>query len=145
MRNITLETKRKLESVGFSFSDYERFLNLGMVYSYQEDEYVVGGFCNTEFSQTDEEVVQNGEWLPDSDQLFQWLQQCDFDVSVRWGAEDGRFYISATHPEHGEFQTQGVDLANGLASVIYKICKATQGQCVPESLMRAKILTEEKE
>ena len=145
MTNITLETKRKLESVGFSFPDYESFLNFGMVYSYQEDEYVVGGFCGTEFSQTDKEVASNGEWLPDSHQLFQWLQQCGFDVSVRWGADDCRFYISAGHLKHGNHQAQGIDLADGLASVIYKICKATQGKCVPESLLRAEIMTEGKE
>lgn len=80
MTYITLEIKKKLDSVGFSFQDYERFLNVGMVYSYQEDEYIVGGFCNAEFSQTDKEVTSNGEWLPDSHQLFRWLQQCGFDV-----------------------------------------------------------------
>ena len=145
MTNITLETKRKLESVGFSFPDYERFLNLGMVYSYQEDEYVVGGFCNAEFSQIDEEAVQNGEWLPDSHQLLQWLQQCGFDVSMQYSACECQFRISAAHPEYGEYETHGVDLANGLASVIYKICKANNGKCVPESMLRAEIMTEEKE
>lgn len=139
MTYITLDTKKRLEAAGFSFPDYEEFLNLGMVYSYQEDEYVIGGFCNSEYSQKDEEVYQHGDWLPDSNQLLQWLQQCGFDISVRWNAQECSFYISATKQEYGEFEARGIDLADGLASVIYKICKATQGKCVPKRMFRLEI------
>lgn len=139
MNYISLETKKRMESVGFSFADYEKFLNLGMIYSYHNDEYVIGGFCNNNFTEMDEIVSQNGEWLPDNFQLLQWLQQCGFDVSILWKHEESVFYISATHADSGIYETTSVDLAEGIGSIIYKICKKTQGKCSPEKLLRAKI------
>lgn len=139
MTYITLETKRKLNSVGFSFPDYEKFLNLGMVYSYQRNEYVIGGFTDSKYSHLDEEVVQNGDWLPDSHQLLQWLQQCGFDISIRWDALECVFSISATCSEYGKFEAITADLVNGLGAIIYKICKTTQGKCSPERLFRLEI------
>ena len=94
MTNLSREMKKRLDSVGFSFPDYEQSPNLGMVYFYQEDEYVIGGFCNTEYSKMDQEVINNGDWLPDSYQLMQWLQQCGFDVAIQWNSRECRFYIS---------------------------------------------------
>ena len=115
-----------------------------MVFSYQEDEYVVGGFCNTDFNSTDKEVAQKGEWLPDSHQLFQWLQQCDFDVSVSLNAQESRFYLSATHLDGSKYEVTSVDLAEGLGSMIYKICRMRRGECVPNRLFRLQICPEEK-
>lgn len=139
MTYISLETKKKMERVGFSFADYEEFLNLGMIYSYQNDEYVIGGFCNNSFTEMDKIVSQNGEWLPDSFQLLQWLQQCRFDVSILWKHEESIFCISATHTDGDIYETKSVDLAEGMGNIIYKICKKTQGKCSPDKLLRAKI------
>ena len=139
MTYISLETKKKLESVGFSFPDYEKFLNLGMIYSYKDDEYVIGGFCSNNFTETDEVVSQNGEWLPDCFQLLQWLQQCGFDVSILWKNEESCFYISATQTGSGKYLAKSVDLAEGIGNLIYKICKEMQGKCNPDRLMRFKI------
>lgn len=132
MTYISLMTKRKLDSVGFSFPDYEEFLNLGMVYAYQDDEYFIGGFCRNDFTETDRRVSENGEWLPDCDQLLRWLQQCSFDVSIQWNNEESRYNISATQVEYGKFEVETMDLAEGLGKIIYKICKKTQGKCRPE-------------
>ena len=44
MDYITIETLRKMREAGFTYPDYERLLNYGMLYHYNGDEYFIGGF-----------------------------------------------------------------------------------------------------
>lgn len=144
MTYISLEMKRKLKNVGFCFPDYEDFLNSGMIFSYQDDEYIIGGFCNADFSPTDKEIAQKGEWLPDCHQLLQWLQQCHFDISISWDMQESRFYLSAIYLDGSKYEAKSVDLADGLANIIYRICRTNNGECAPDRLFRLKICSEGK-
>ena len=39
MDYITIDTLRKLQAVGFTYPEYEHFLNIGMMFFYNDDEY----------------------------------------------------------------------------------------------------------
>ena len=60
MGYITYETMQQLKAVGFNFPTYEHFLNLGMIYYYQGDEYIIGGNLTTKFTEKDKIVAQAG-------------------------------------------------------------------------------------
>ena len=44
MDYITIDTLRKMKAVGFTYPEYEHFLNYGMLFYYNDDEYFIGGF-----------------------------------------------------------------------------------------------------
>ncbi len=139
MYNITIETLRKMQKAGFSYPDYEHWLNRGMVYDYHDDEYVIGGFCGDDYSQQEREVARECEWLPDADQLLSWLKDTDFKVSM--DMENGYFSIEATDMINGAvYNGGGFTLADALAKVIMKICKSKRRPYQPKPMLRCEIV-----
>ena len=140
MDYITIDTLRKMRSAGFSYPEYEHFLNYGMLFYYHDDEYFIGGFSNGAFSELDKEVSQQGEWLPEAAQLLEWLTNTDFKVSI--SIDDGQYFsIQAIDMIDGTlFNGGGVTLANALAKTITKICKSNRRQYIPNSRPRLDII-----
>lgn len=71
MDYISIDTLRKMKAAGFSYPYYEHFLNYGMLYNYHDNEYFIGGYSDSNFSNLDKEVAQQGEWLPEAAQLLE--------------------------------------------------------------------------
>jgi len=140
MDYITIDTLHKMRAVGFSYPDYEHFLNYGMLYHYNGDEYYIGGFSSGEFSDQDKEVAEQGEWLPEASQLLSWLTDTDFSVSI--SVEDGVYFtIQATDMLDGTlYNGGGLTLANALAKTITKICKSNRRPYIPKSRLRLEII-----
>lgn len=140
MDNITIDTLRKMRAAGFSYPEYEHFLNYGMLFYYHNDEYVIGGFSNGAFSDIDKEVAQKGEWLPDAAQLLEWLTDTDFKVNI--SIDDGQYFtIKATDMIDGAlYNGGGITLADALAKTITKICKSNRRSYVPRARLRLEIL-----
>jgi len=137
---ITFETMQELISVNFSFPDYEHFLNLGMVYYYCGEEYVIGGFNSDEFTETDKKIAKEGCWLPDSMQLLEWLELVGFDVVIRFDASDRYFRVEATDcVNNAQYNAGGPVLAFALAKSIYKICKSKRRPYIPPAVERVQI------
>ena len=140
MDYITIDTLRKMKEVGFTYPDYEHFLNYGMLFYYNDDEYTVGGFSNNTFSDLDKEVAQQGEWLPEAAQLLEWLTNTDFKVTV--SIDEGQYFsIQAIDTTDGTlFNGGGLTLANALAKTITKICKSNRRSYVPRAKLRLEII-----
>jgi len=140
MDYITIDTLRKMRAAGFSYPEYEHFLNYGMLFYYNDAEYFIGGFSNGTFSDMDKEAVQQGEWLPEAVQLLEWLTNTDFKVSI--SIDDGQFFtIKATDMVDGTlYNGGGLTLANALAKTITKICKSNRRSYVPRARLRLEII-----
>jgi len=140
MDYITIDTLRKMKAVGFSYPDYEHFLNYGMLYYYHNDEYFIGGYSNGNFSDQDREVAQQGEWLPEAVQLLEWLTNTDFKVSISIDDEQ-YFTIQAIDMIDGTlFNGGGLTLANALAKTITKICKSKHRPYIPKTRLKLEII-----
>ena len=140
MDNITEYMIRQLQSVGFSYPDYEHHLNFGMVYAWNSGTYRIGGCEDGTFSKTDRQAAAEGLWLPDSDQLLSWLKGCGFTVSMQLDA-DGYCHVTATDSGSGnQYSGSGPVLSHALHKAIYKICKSG-GPYRPEPILRLEILS----
>ena len=139
MDYITIDTLRKMKAVGFTYPEYEHFLNYGMLFYYNDEEYFIGGFSNNTFSDLDKEVAQQGEWLPEAAQLLEWLTNTDFKVTI--SIDEGQYFsIQAIDITDGTlFNGGGLTLANALAKTITKICKANRQSYVPRAKLRLEI------
>lgn len=141
MDNITEYMMRKLQSVGFSFPDYEHHLNFGMLYAWNDSTYRIGGWEDGEFSELDHQAAADGLWLPNSSQLLDWLKGCGFTASIRLDA-DGYFHVTAAEPSSGRQYTGGGPLlSHAMHKVIFKICKS--GSHCPAPVLRIPIPPEE--
>ena len=140
MDYITIDTLRKMRAVGFTYPEYEHYLNFGMLFYYNNDEYFIGGFSSDTFSDLDKEVAKQGEWLPEATQLLEWLTNTDFKVDISI-AEGQYFSIQAVDMIDGTlFNGGGLTLANALAKTITKICKANRRSYVPRAKLRLEII-----
>lgn len=141
MDHITIYTLRKLQSVGFSYPEYEHFLNIGMLYFYHNDEYLIGGFTEGTFSEQDKEVAQKGDWLPEAAQLLAWLRNTEFDVTV--SVNEAHYSVQAFDSINASvYSGNDYTLANALANVIYKICKSKRRKYSPKATFRLPIINE---
>ena len=140
MDYITLNTLQSLKDVGFSYPEYEHFLNNGMLFYYQGDEYFIGGYSNGNFSKQDMEIARNGVWLPEASQLLAWLVHTGFRVTIT-NEENGYYNIQAIDLINGsEYKGKDLTFANTLAVVIKKICKSQKREYIPEVTFRLQII-----
>lgn len=132
MEYITKYTLEKLKSVGFCFPEYEHNLNYGMCFYFENCEYIIGGSWDAPLPQLSKKVAREGTWLPDTQQLVEWLQRSGFNFDIRWNDSEEVFTISAVDLKNGSAYTaHGIDLVNGLAKLIYKICKSNLREYTP--------------
>ena len=135
---------RQLQSVGFSYPDYEHHLNFGTVYGWRGSAYRIGGWEDGELSETDRQAAAEGLWLPDSSQLLSWLKGCGFTVSMQLDA-DGYCHVTATDAGNGnQYSGGGPVLSHALHKTIYKICKSGI-RYSPQPPLRLEIMSDETE
>lgn len=140
MQHITVQTMRKLQSVGFCYPEYEGFLNYGMVFNYQGDDFYIGGLSGTPLGKELHWISTDGVWLPDSEQLLNWLQMANFNVSVQIDAKTLAFSILAIDNENGaQYEAEAFNLVQCAANVVYKICKSQKRLYIPKSRLRIEI------
>lgn len=137
---ITYQMMQELRNVGFSFPAYENFINLGMVFYYKDDEYYVGGFCNSEYSETDLTAGQKGCWLPTESELLEWLHLTDFDVNIQLTGSIMCLHVTGRdRTNQMEYGACGGSLAYALHKLIYKICKSNKRPYVPRYVERIEL------
>ncbi len=126
--NLTIDMMLNLKKLGFTFEQFEHECNPGMVYHYDNCEYVIGGKCDENpCSHTDQIIAQKGQWLPDESHLMMWLQwRCDYNVTIEYIADDRYFYGTAESADDELFKGSGPDLLCCLYKLILKICKNKQ-------------------
>ena len=131
---------QELKAVGFSFPTYEHFLNLGMTYYYQGNEYVIGGSLTSEFTEIEKIIAREGCWLPTAEQLLEWFALVEIDIYIQLDAPDQCYHITATDCVTGmEYSTKGRTLALSLAMLIRKFCKKGLRPYIPKEVQRLKI------
>lgn len=146
MENITYETMQKLKSVGFTYPDYEHFLNSGMMYDVQGEQYLISGNSVDGFSEQDRLAAQERCWLPDGEQLLKWLQNNGFAVTIQWDAAERYFHVMAKDGLSGtEYSRGGPTFADALALLIYKICKSARRPYIPEPTLRLEVEAQGKQ
>ena len=128
--NLTIDMMSNLKKHGFTFEQFEHDCNPGMVYYYDNCEYILGGRCDgTPCSDEDQMAAQKGQWLPDESHLMLWLQwKLDYDVTVEYVADKRYFYGTAKNTDVEEFKGSGPDLLCCLYKLILKICKHNQSR-----------------
>lgn len=141
---LTFFTTEELKKIGFQFPDYEHFCEAGMTYWYNKKEYVIGGFWDQKQTAFDHEVAENGVWLPDSEQLMEWLQRNDFDVIIHWNDALQYFDVHATDMQTStRYDAGGGDICNSLGKLIKKICKSNERDYIPRPVERLEIIPED--
>ena len=145
MSYLTVDTIRKMKSVGFRFPEYEHEYNMGRTYYYDGCEYTIGDNWTEDCSLDMKRIAEIGEWLPDEGQLTEWLQRNMFDFTIKWSDKDQYFHCDATDMlTKTNYSAGGGDLLNCLAKVIYKICKSAQRDLIPSSNLSLDIISEER-
>lgn len=143
---LTFFTTNQLLKLGFHFPDYEHLCEEGMTYWYNETEYVIGGGDGQPYTAFDHELAEKGTWLPDAEQLMEWLQRNDFDVIIHWNDAMQWFDVHATDMQaRVRFDAGGGDLCNSLGKLIQKICKANYRDLTPRPVECLEIISEDTE
>ena len=141
--SITVDRMRKMKKAGFSDPQRDKRCAVGTAYYYQGREYIIGCSSNGKLTDFDREVAENGEWLPDQFDLFEWLYYTDFRVTVIFG-EEHIFYVKATDLVNGkEYSAGSLSLDDTLACVIRKICKSGERDYTPRPALIIEVLEEE--
>lgn len=126
---LTLDMMLNLKKHGFTFEQFEHDCNVGMSFFLDHCEQVIGGKCDgtTQYSKNDLTLSQKGQWLPDESHLMLWLQwQQNFNITIRYIANEQYFYAIAQNTKDETFQGSGPDLLCCLYKLVLKICKNKQ-------------------
>lgn len=76
--NLDAYHAQELYSLGFHFRRLQENPHKGMVFQYEDSEWVIGGEKETEIENADMEIIKKGIWLPSEEELICWLQYNDF-------------------------------------------------------------------
>ena len=133
---LCYEILTELKTLGFSFPQFEHMLNHGMCYYYLGQEYTIGGFVWSGFTETDMSAAQEGCWLPGENDLLNWLQLVGFDISISWNARDQLYHLQATDRQNGYQYTHdsATILIHSLAYLIRKILKSKRRPYIPDEM-----------
>lgn len=120
--NIGIGAVEKLRKAGFSFKRWDNYFEPGMVFWYDQHEWVVGGRVFGKKIDLPDKVKQEGIWLPDAWHLELWLTENDFDFTIRYTEE--YYYVEAVDSVLlSNFSAQSGTLEYALTKLICKICK----------------------
>lgn len=120
--NIAFDTARELYDLGFTYRHYAEHPQKGMVYFYENAEWVIGGNVDDPLDEYDYFVILNGIWLPSEMHLLEWLSDNDFVYAIvnTDGFVDATCKDSLTQTQY-QSKTPTLDVA--LAAIIKKILK----------------------
>ena len=101
---------------------FQQSLSKGMVYYYDNNEWVIGGNANEPITDFQEKIVKNGIWLPSENHLIEWLLDNDFTFSIV--NNDGFFEINCLDSITGtKYSAKVPTLEFAIAAIIKKILK----------------------
>lgn len=123
--NISIYVAEELYSLGFSFKRYSNNVHKGMVFHYNNEDWIIGGRCETELSNDDINIIVHGTWLPSDSHLLEWLADNDFVYAI---VNNDGFYDVTCKDVHTNttYHTKMPTLEFSLASIIKKILKKNE-------------------
>lgn len=80
--NVTVYVASELFSLGFTYNFYQNNPQKGMIYHYNNAEWIIGGSCDSDFTQEDLKIIKEGVWLPSVNYLLEWLTDNDFVFAI---------------------------------------------------------------
>ena len=120
--NISIMVAQELYDLGFSYRHYKEHISKGMVYYYDNNEWVIGGNANEPITDFQEKIVKNGIWLPSENHLIEWLLDNDFTFSIV--NNDGFFEVNCLDSITGtKYSAKLPTLEFAIAAIIKKILK----------------------
>ena len=137
--SITYEMMKELCKVGFCFENFEKAFQdpiccIGETFYYNGKEYFIGDYDCSAISENDIEVIKNGTWLPNTDELMMWLQSKEIDVTIKYSDDDTYFYGEAKTKDGAVINGSGPDLEMCIYKLVLKTARLTAGgQTPPES------------
>ncbi len=122
MDYVTVSLAEELNSSGFSYKHYKENPHKGMVFYYENEEWIIGGQSDGDFSDEELKIINNGIWLPSQVHLMEWLEDNDFVYAI---VNNDGFYEVICKDIHTntQFQTKMPTLSYTLAKTIKKILK----------------------
>jgi hypothetical protein len=130
--NISAGGLEKLRKYGFSYPEYERKYERGMIFEYDHQEWIIGGLVSGENNDVPEKVLKNGVWLPGVEHLLMWLRYNSFSYTLLY--EDNLFTLIATDSINQQMYEgrEQLDLTSALVKVIKKICQSRKRDYLPK-------------
>ncbi|MGI6248970.1 MAG: hypothetical protein ACOYJX_06165 [Acutalibacteraceae bacterium] len=120
--NITISVAEELYKLGFTYRHYQKNFHKGMVFYYNEIEWVLGGDLEEDITEFDKEIIEKGTWLPSEIHLIEWLQDNGFAIAII--NIDGFWELQCKDLETcTKYYTKVPTLDFALAVVIKKILK----------------------
>lgn len=80
--NINIDRANQLYSLGFAHRHYQEHFHRGMVFYYDNSEWIIGGNKDEDLTEQDMKIIENGVWLPSANHLMEWLQENSFNFSI---------------------------------------------------------------
>lgn len=127
MSHLNAVLAKELYEMGFSFYYLQNNPQKGMAYYYNEREWIIGGDIEENFTVNETTVIQNGIWLPSTDELIDWLQNNKFIFNIYYPTiENMGIYVNCIDSiTEREYNTEG-PLPMVLGFTIKKILKKAE-------------------
>lgn len=123
--SINIYEATKLYELGFTYKHYQNNIEKGMVFFYNDSEWVLGGDTESDLSESDIKIIANGTWIPSDSHLIEWLQDNDFSFYIL--NDDGFYAIKCVdNNTQSEFTSKTPSLSFTLSAVIRKILKKNE-------------------
>lgn len=120
--HITITTANELYDLGFSYRHYQKNPQKGMIYYYNDTEWVIGGCVDEALTDSDKAIIANGIWLPSEIHFIEWLHDNEFVFAII--NQDNFFEIQCKDAiTSTQYETKTPTLEFSLAAIVKKILK----------------------
>jgi len=129
--NTSIGMIEKLRKYGFVFPRFDNETQKGMVFWYDNQEWLEGGRFLSDKPSLPSKVLDNGVWLPSDEHLFMWLEYNSFDYSVFYKDKLFSFIafdivLAITYKVENQ-----TTLISALVKIIKKICQSKKRDYIP--------------
>jgi hypothetical protein len=127
--NINIFLANELYALGFTYHHYQEHFHKGMVFQYDNSEWVLGGNKDENLTEQDIKIIDDGVWLPSVAHLIEWLQENSFRFSVSSQESNMLMKIECEDSINGtRYSSTTSTLEVALACLIKKILKKGERQ-----------------
>ncbi|MBE6585212.1 MAG: hypothetical protein E7645_01650 [Ruminococcaceae bacterium] len=122
---ITKEMLEKLRNYNFSFGEYEKYTDgPGNVYYYEGMAHTIGGaWDGSPLSKADRKIIEEGIWLPSTEDLMIWLQKEKVSITISYDAKQGCFCGECVTETNEHFDDVGSNMQTCLYNLVFKVAR----------------------
>lgn len=113
---------KKLKDLGFERSFYVDEVAPFDMYSYQEQEWCVGGRIVPEGNiLAEDNIYTEGEWRPNIYDLMYWLENRNYQFSLSYNCKGLGYLIEIVNEKEGVIKAKGAGAINALCKIVIKL------------------------